>query len=81
MPHLDSPASISIHRGSTISTLGSMMGLFNNLIMFDQHVKQNSSQSMEADPGKRKQIVWEIEKRLAEDSARPIIYPVSAACW
>jgi peptide/nickel transport system substrate-binding protein len=39
-------------------------------------------QSMEADPGKRKQIVWEIEKRLAEDGARPIIfYPVSAACW
>ena len=28
-------------------------------------------QSMEADPGKRKQIVWEIEKRLAEDGARP----------
>jgi peptide/nickel transport system substrate-binding protein len=39
-------------------------------------------QSMEADPGKRKQIVWDIEKRLAEDGARPIIfYPVSGACW
>src|ERR1700693_2931609 len=39
-------------------------------------------QSMEADPGKRKQIVGEIEKRLAEDAARPIIfYPVSGACW
>src|SRR5437763_1396172 len=37
-------------------------------------------QSMEADPGKRRQIVWEIEKRLAEDGARPIIfYPVSGA--
>jgi peptide/nickel transport system substrate-binding protein len=39
-------------------------------------------QSMEADPEKRKQIVWEIERRLAEDGARPIIfYPVSGACW
>ena len=39
-------------------------------------------QSMEGDPGKRKQIVWEIERRLAEDGARPIIfYPVSGACW
>jgi peptide/nickel transport system substrate-binding protein len=39
-------------------------------------------QSMEADPGKRKQIVWDIEKHLAEDGARPIIfYPVSGACW
>jgi peptide/nickel transport system substrate-binding protein len=38
-------------------------------------------QSMEADPGKRKQIVWEIERKLAEDGARPIIfYPVSGAC-
>jgi peptide/nickel transport system substrate-binding protein len=36
---------------------------------------------MEADPAKRKQIVWQIEKRLAEDGARPIIfYPVSGAC-
>jgi peptide/nickel transport system substrate-binding protein len=26
--------------------------------------------------------VWEIERRLAEDSARPIIfYPRSGACW
>jgi hypothetical protein len=37
---------------------------------------------MEADSGKRKQIVWEIKRKLAEDSARPIIfYPVSGACW
>jgi peptide/nickel transport system substrate-binding protein len=39
-------------------------------------------QSSEADIGKRKQIVWEIERRLAEDAARPaIFYPMSAACW
>ena len=39
-------------------------------------------QSMETDPEKRKQLVWEIERRLAEDVARPVIfYPVSGACW
>jgi peptide/nickel transport system substrate-binding protein len=39
-------------------------------------------QSMEADNDKRKRLVWEIEKKLAEDGARPaIFYPVSAACW
>ncbi|TMK35460.1 MAG: hypothetical protein E6G69_02195, partial [Alphaproteobacteria bacterium] len=39
-------------------------------------------QSAEADVAKRKKIVWEIEKKLAEDGARPaIFYPVSAACW
>jgi len=39
-------------------------------------------QSIESDTAKRKQLVWEIERRLAEDAARPIIfYPRSAACW
>src|SRR6267154_6597541 len=49
MPHLDSPASMSIHEESTISTLGPMMGVFNNLVMFGQHVKQNSPQSIVPD--------------------------------
>src|SRR5919109_439927 len=31
-------------------------------------------QSMEADPEKRKKIVWEIERKLAADVARPIIF-------
>jgi peptide/nickel transport system substrate-binding protein len=31
-------------------------------------------QSAEADPDKRKAIVWEIERRLAEDGARPVIF-------
>ena len=37
---------------------------------------------MEADPEKRKQLVWEIERKLAEDGARPIIfYAAAATCW
>jgi len=39
-------------------------------------------QSMEADEGKRKKLVWEIENELAEDGARPIIfYNRFAYCW
>jgi ABC-type transport system substrate-binding protein len=39
-------------------------------------------QSMEADLENRKQLVWGIERKLAEDIARPVIfYPVSGACW
>jgi peptide/nickel transport system substrate-binding protein len=39
-------------------------------------------QSMEADPAKRRGLVWAIERKLAEDIARPIIfYPRSASCW
>ena len=39
-------------------------------------------QSIEGDLEKRKQLVWKIERILAEDAARPIIfYNRSASCW
>ncbi|MGD9615991.1 MAG: ABC transporter substrate-binding protein [Alphaproteobacteria bacterium] len=39
-------------------------------------------QSIEADANKRKELLWEIERRLAEDGARPIIfYNRAATCW
>jgi peptide/nickel transport system substrate-binding protein len=38
-------------------------------------------QSMEADPEKRKKLVWEIERKLVEDGARPVIfYPRGGTC-
>lgn len=43
--------------------------------LFDQ-------QSMETDLAKRQKLVWEIDKQLQEDVARPIIYHIRAAtCW
>src|SRR5712671_6454422 len=42
----DSPASMSIHEEATVFAEGPMMGVFNNLVMFDQHVPQNSLQSI-----------------------------------
>ena len=39
-------------------------------------------QSSEADRQKRQQLVWQIERKLAEDGARPIIfYDRRATCW
>ena len=38
MPMITSPASMSIHEESTIAALGPMMGVFNNLVLFDQHI-------------------------------------------
>jgi peptide/nickel transport system substrate-binding protein len=39
-------------------------------------------QSAESDTHRRKQLVWEIERKLAEDGARPIIfYNRFAYCW
>ena len=45
----DSPASMSIHEEPTISTVVPMMGVFNNLVMFNQDVVQNSLQSIVPD--------------------------------
>src|SRR6476659_5897291 len=39
--HRDSPASMSIYEETTISTLIPMMGVFNNLVMFDPKQAQN----------------------------------------
>ena len=47
--HRDSPASMSILEEATISTVMPMMGVFNNLVVFDQHVAQNSLKSIVPD--------------------------------
>jgi peptide/nickel transport system substrate-binding protein len=39
-------------------------------------------QSREPDPAKRRKLVWEIESKLADDVARPIILQyVTGLCW
>ena len=45
----DSPASMSPLEESTAYAVGPMMGVFNNLVVFDQSVKQNSLQSIVPD--------------------------------
>ncbi len=45
----DSPASMSIHEESTVFAQRPMMGVFNNLVMYDQHVRQASLQSIVPD--------------------------------
>ena len=45
----DSPASMSIHEESSNTAEGPMMGFFNNLVIYDQHVPQNSLQSIRPD--------------------------------
>jgi peptide/nickel transport system substrate-binding protein len=42
MLHGDSPASMSILEESTIVAEGPIMAVFNNLVLFDQHIAQNS---------------------------------------
>ena len=45
----DSPASMSIHEEATFVAEGPMMGVFNNLVMYDQHLKENSLDSIVPD--------------------------------
>ncbi len=42
MYHRDSPASMSIHEEATFSTVVPVMGVMNNLVMYDQNKPQNS---------------------------------------
>src|SRR6202047_4423031 len=47
--HRDSPASMSILEEGTISAIMPMMGAFNNLVLFDQHVPQNRVETIVPD--------------------------------
>ena len=44
--HRDSPSSMSILEEATLSVLMPVMGVFNNLVVYDQHVAQNSLASI-----------------------------------
>ncbi|HEX3522474.1 MAG TPA: ABC transporter substrate-binding protein, partial [Stellaceae bacterium] len=56
--HRDSPASMSILEEATISVVLPMMGVFNNLVVYDQKVKQNSLQSIVPDLA----TAWELSE-------------------
>ena len=45
----DSPASMSIHEEATFAALGPMMGVFNNLVMYEQDVPLSSLESIVPD--------------------------------
>lgn len=47
--HRDSPASLSIHEEGTNSVITPAMSIFNNLVMYDPKVKQNSMSSIVPD--------------------------------
>src|SRR3954453_4835983 len=47
--HWDSPASMSIHEEATYSVVVPMMEVFNNLVVYDQHIAQNSMSTVRPD--------------------------------
>jgi peptide/nickel transport system substrate-binding protein len=51
--HRDSPASMSVIEEVSLSTAMPMMGVFNNLVMYDQHIAQNSLATIVPDLAER----------------------------
>src|SRR5499427_3197045 len=49
LSHFDSPASMSILEESTRAALQPMMGVFNNLVMYDQHIAKSSLETFVPD--------------------------------
>jgi peptide/nickel transport system substrate-binding protein len=49
MSHFDSPASMSPHEEATAAVNRPMMSVFNNLVMYDQHVAKNTMASIVPD--------------------------------
>jgi peptide/nickel transport system substrate-binding protein len=47
--HWDSPASMSIQEESTYSTVVPIMGVMNNLVVYDQHIPKNSMDTIRPD--------------------------------
>src|SRR6202047_1081778 len=70
---IDSPASMSIHEETTVVAERPMMAVMNNLVMFDQHVTQNSPTTIV--PDLATDWVWD------EDGTRLIFHLRQGVKW
>src|SRR5215470_1793454 len=59
--HRDSPGSASIHEGATYSVNVPFMPVFNNLVVYDQNVAQNSEKSIV--PDLAESWAWSADKK------------------
>ena len=86
--HRDSPSSMSIHEEGTISVVGPMMGVFNNLVMFDQHERQNSLDGIVPDLAKSwrwsddgKQLTFELRDGVTWHDGKPFTAADVKCTW
>ena len=70
---IDSPASMSIHEETTVFAERPVMAVFNNLVLFDQHVAQNSLDSIR--PELATDWAWD------EDGTRLIFHLRKSVKW
>lgn len=76
--HMDTPPSASIHEEATVSTAVPFMSIYNNLVMFDQHVAKNSFESIVPDlatkwtwSGDGKQLVFTLRQGVKWHDGKP----------
>ena len=67
--HRDSPASLSIHEEATVSAVAPAMAVFNNLVLFNQHEKQNRPEFIE--PELAESWAWNSDYTQAQLQAAP----------
>ncbi|HLM13919.1 MAG TPA: ABC transporter substrate-binding protein, partial [Reyranella sp.] len=76
--HMDTPPSASIHEEATVSTAVPFMALYNNLVMYDQHVAKNSFESIVPDLATKwatsadgKQVVFTLRQGVKWHDGKP----------
>src|SRR5262245_46413967 len=67
--HFDSPPSMSIHEEVTISTNVPMMGVLNNLVLYDQHISRSSLKTIV--PELATEWSWSEDGRVLTFKLRP----------
>src|SRR5260370_36714284 len=84
--HMDTPPSASIHEEGTVSAVVPFMGLFNNLVLFDQNVARNSMDSIVPDlatgwtwSDDGKQLAFKLRQGVKWHDGKPVP-PKDAAC-
>ncbi|MCS3885405.1 peptide/nickel transport system substrate-binding protein [Bradyrhizobium elkanii] len=76
--HRDSPGSASIHEGATYSLNVPFMPIFNNLVIFDQHIAQNSASTIRPElaeswawSGDNKTLTFKLRKDVKWHDGKP----------
>ena len=81
------PDPAAIYGGETVETCAwpsvvAVGGACTGTLIHPEIDKMIDQQSMQTDPEKRKQLTWDIERKLAETAVRPVLFfPVGYSCW
>ncbi len=86
--HPDSPANMSVLESETVSVIGPMMAVFNNLLVYDQHVPQNSFDTLRPDLAESwswrddgKELTFKLRQGISWHDGRPFTAADVKCTW